>query len=118
MRTLEPPPPALPRPHVCSVALRFTHSAAALPVPPARVRRSSRVRDFTVRGRQSHPKRDGHSDYALGFGSSTAWQLVGNFTAANSKGTQVLIGAALNACNMAIASPTHAAAHTHLAIPV
>ena len=68
-----------------------THSMTPLTLhpSPSPLVRSSRVRDFTVRGRQSHPKRDGHSDYALGFGSSTAWQLVGNFTAANTKGTQV-----------------------------
>ena len=50
---------------------------------------SSRVRDFSVKGRQSHPKRDGQggADYTLGFNSSS-WHLIGTFTAANVKGVQ------------------------------
>ena len=50
---------------------------------------SSRVRDFSVKGRQSHPKRDGQggAEYTLGFNSSS-WHLIGTFTAANVKGVQ------------------------------
>lgn len=48
---------------------------------------SSRVAEFEVYGRQNHPRSDG-PDYARGLNSS-AWQLLGRFTAANMKGTQV-----------------------------
>eukprot|EP00955_Chlamydomonas_euryale_P053396 355489-Chlamydomonas_euryale.AAC.22 len=52
---------------------------------------SSRVKHFTVHGRQSHPQprraADGSADYASAFGSD-GWRLLGDFTAANSKGTQ------------------------------
>lgn len=48
---------------------------------------SSRVRDFEVYGRQSHPRTDG-SDYSRHLNSSS-WQLIGKFTAGNLKGTQV-----------------------------
>jgi hypothetical protein len=55
---------------------------------------SSRVRDFSVKGRQSHPKRDGQGgDYTLGLNSS-AWQLIGTFTAANVKGAQTFLSPA------------------------
>ncbi|CAL8467008.1 g6544 [Coccomyxa elongata] len=47
---------------------------------------SSRVRDFEVYGRQSHPRTDG-SDYSRHLHSSS-WQLIGKFTAGNVKGTQ------------------------------
>lgn len=49
---------------------------------------SSRVRAFVVKGRQAHPKKDGHADYTRGF-DSDSWQLIGNFTADNKKGSQV-----------------------------
>jgi hypothetical protein len=48
---------------------------------------SSRVREFEVYGRQNHPRADG-SDYAKSLNAS-AWQLLGRFLAANTKGTQV-----------------------------
>ena len=48
---------------------------------------SSRVRDFEVLGRQNHPRTDG-GDYAKTL-NATSWQLLGRFTAANTKGTQV-----------------------------
>ena len=48
---------------------------------------SSRVKDFEVFGRQSHPRAEG-SDYGAHLNAS-AWQLLGRFTAANTKGTQV-----------------------------
>lgn len=48
---------------------------------------SSRVRDFELYGRQSHPRSDG-SDYARNLNASS-WELLGQFTAANVKGTQV-----------------------------
>ena len=48
---------------------------------------SSRVRDFEVLGRQSHPRADG-SDYAKRLNASS-WQPLGRFTAANVKGMQV-----------------------------
>ncbi|GAX74663.1 hypothetical protein CEUSTIGMA_g2111.t1 [Chlamydomonas eustigma] len=51
---------------------------------------SSRVKDFVVKGRQVHPKRDGHTDYTLGFNTS-AWLFLGNFTAANGRGTQSFV---------------------------
>ncbi len=47
---------------------------------------SSRVRDFEVLGRQSHPRADG-SDYAKSLNASS-WQPLGRFTAANVKGMQ------------------------------
>lgn len=47
---------------------------------------SSRVRDFEVRGRQSHPRADG-ADYARGL-AAPAWRLLGRFAAANVKGVQ------------------------------
>lgn len=49
---------------------------------------SSRIRGFEVFGRQSHPRAEG-PDYGNHLDAS-AWQLLGNFTAANTKGTQVL----------------------------
>ena len=48
---------------------------------------SSRVKDFEVFGRQSHPRAEG-LDYGAHLNAS-AWQLLGRFTAANTKGTQV-----------------------------
>ena len=48
---------------------------------------SSRVREFEALGRQNHPRTDG-GDYARALNAS-AWQLLGRFTAANTKGTQV-----------------------------
>ena len=50
---------------------------------------SSRVAEFEVYGRRSHPRSDG-PDYARGLNAS-AWQLLGRFTAANAKGTQVAL---------------------------
>eukprot|EP00887_Chlorella_sp_A99_P002880 scaffold6.g2880.t1 len=50
---------------------------------------SSRVRDFELRGRQSHPRTDGvGADYARGLNSSQ-WRLLGNFTAEKRKGVQM-----------------------------
>lgn len=50
---------------------------------------SSRVKDFSVRGRQSHPRKDGPpADYPRWF-ASEQWQLLGNMTAANKKGAQI-----------------------------
>ena len=49
---------------------------------------SSRIRDFEVFGRQNHPRAEG-PDYGSHLNAS-AWQLLGSFTAANTKGTQVL----------------------------
>ena len=48
---------------------------------------SSRVREFEVLGRQSHPRVDG-ADYAKSL-TALAWQPLGRFTAANVKGVQV-----------------------------
>ena len=48
---------------------------------------SSRVKEFEVRGRQTHPRLEG-SDYARTLNSS-GWQLLGNFTGQNIKGSQV-----------------------------
>ncbi len=50
---------------------------------------SSRVAEFEVYGRRSHPRSDG-PDYARGLNAS-AWQLLGRFSAANAKGTQVAL---------------------------
>lgn len=47
---------------------------------------SSRVQEFEVRGRQSHPRTD-NMDTAKGL-NSTAWKLLGRFTAEKAKGTQ------------------------------
>ncbi|GIL98209.1 hypothetical protein Vretimale_3628, partial [Volvox reticuliferus] len=49
---------------------------------------SSRVREFVVKGRQSHPKKDGLADYARGL-DLDSWQLLGVFLAENRKGSQV-----------------------------
>jgi hypothetical protein len=50
---------------------------------------SSRVKDFSVRGRQSHPRKDGPvGDFPRFFDSDASWQRIGNFTAANRKGAQ------------------------------
>ncbi|GIL47253.1 hypothetical protein Vafri_4115 [Volvox africanus] len=49
---------------------------------------SSRVREFVVKGRQSHPKKDGLVDYARGL-DLDSWQLLGVFLAENRKGSQV-----------------------------
>ena len=48
---------------------------------------SSRVKDFELRGRQTHPRSEG-TDYARGL-NSTQWKLLGHFRAAKMKGTQV-----------------------------
>lgn len=47
---------------------------------------SSRVKEFEVRGRQSHPRTDG-VEYSRGL-DSPAWKLLGNYTAEKTKGTQ------------------------------
>ncbi len=50
---------------------------------------SSRVREFSVRGRQSHPRKDGpQAEWPRWFNTDTSWQLLGSFTAANLKGGQ------------------------------
>lgn len=48
---------------------------------------SSRIKNFEVFGRQSHPRAEG-PDYGSHLNAS-AWQPLGSFTAANMKGTQV-----------------------------
>lgn len=48
---------------------------------------SSRVKDFEVRGRQSHPRAQG-SDYSKALNTS-GWQLLGKYTAAKTRGSQV-----------------------------
>ena len=48
---------------------------------------SSRVKDFELRGRQTHPRSEG-TDYTRGL-NSTQWKLLGQFHAAKMKGTQV-----------------------------
>lgn len=48
---------------------------------------SSRVKEFEVRGRQSHPRGQG-SDYSKALNTS-GWQLLGKYTAAKIRGTQV-----------------------------
>jgi len=52
---------------------------------------SSRVRTFRLRGRQGHPHRDG-ADLAASL-DTDAWELLGEFTAENKRGTQVGAGA-------------------------
>ena len=47
---------------------------------------SSRIKDFEVRGRQSHPRTD-NVETSKGL-NSTAWKLLGKFTAEKAKGTQ------------------------------
>eukprot|EP00891_Asterochloris_glomerata_P001172 jgi/Astpho2/1172/fgenesh1_pg.00021_%23_20_t len=47
---------------------------------------SSRVKDFELRGRQTHPRSEG-TDYTRGL-NSTQWKLLGQFRAAKMKGTQ------------------------------
>lgn len=47
---------------------------------------SSRIKDFEVRGRQSHPRTD-NVETSKGL-NSTAWRLLGKFTAEKAKGTQ------------------------------
>ena len=58
---------------------------------------SSRVKDFELRGRQTHPRSEG-TDYTRGL-NSTQWKLLGHFRAAKMKGTQVC------ACTRASAPP-------------
>lgn len=48
---------------------------------------SSRVKEFEVRGRSTHPRTES-SDYAKALNSSQ-WQLLGRFNASNAKGVQV-----------------------------
>ena len=55
---------------------------------------SSRVKDFEVRGRQSHPRGQG-SDYSKALNTS-GWQLLGKYTAAKTRGTQVTTDARLS----------------------
>ncbi len=58
---------------------------------------SARVKDFEVRGRQSHPRNDG-LDYGRGL-NSTNWKLLGNFTAEKTKGTRAHVWLpSLHAC--------------------
>jgi hypothetical protein len=45
------------------------------------------VRGFVVKGRQSHPKKDGLPDLSKGH-DLPSWQLLGSFRAENRKGTQ------------------------------
>lgn len=47
---------------------------------------SSRVKEFEVRGRQTHPRGQG-SDYSKALNTS-GWQLLGKYSAAKSRGTQ------------------------------
>lgn len=47
---------------------------------------SSRIKEFEVRGRNSHPRTEG-SEYGKSLNSSQ-WQLLGRFTASNTKGVQ------------------------------
>lgn len=49
---------------------------------------TSRVKDFTVKGRQVHPRKDGPLSELPRWFDSDNWQLLGNFTAANKKGAQ------------------------------
>ena len=48
---------------------------------------SSRVKDFEVRGRQAHPRAQG-GEYSKSLNTS-GWQLMGKYTAAKMKGSQV-----------------------------
>jgi Sad1 / UNC-like C-terminal len=50
---------------------------------------SSRIKDFEIRGRQSHPRTD-NVETSKGL-NSTAWKLLGKFTAEKAKGTQQFI---------------------------
>lgn len=50
---------------------------------------SSRVKDFEVRGRQAHPRAQG-GDYAKTL-NTTGWPLLGQYTAAKMKGSQVTV---------------------------
>ena len=56
---------------------------------------SSRVKDFEVRGRQSHPRAQG-SDYSRTLNVS-GWQLLGKYTAAKTRGSQVHAQSSLGA---------------------
>jgi hypothetical protein len=47
---------------------------------------SSRIKDFEIRGRQSHPRTD-NVETSKGL-NSTSWKLLGKFTAEKAKGTQ------------------------------
>ncbi len=50
---------------------------------------SSRVKEFSVRGRQAHPRKDGPpAEWPRWFDADASWQLLGHFTAANRKGAQ------------------------------
>ena len=60
---------------------------------------SSRIKDFELRGRQTHPRIEG-TDYTRGL-NSTQWKLLGHFRAAKMKGTQVC------ACMCASAMPRY-----------
>ena len=48
---------------------------------------SSRVKEFEIRGRQTHPRTEG-TDYGKILNSG-GWQFLGAFNASNVKGTQV-----------------------------
>ena len=48
---------------------------------------SSRVKEFEVRGRQAHPRAQG-GEYSKSL-NTTGWQLMGKYTAAKMKGSQV-----------------------------
>lgn len=50
---------------------------------------SGRVKEFTVKGRQTHPRKDG-ADLASHLDSSN-WQLLGSFIAENKKGQQTFV---------------------------
>lgn len=57
---------------------------------------SSRVKGFEVRGRQAHPRGQG-GDYSK-FLNTTGWQLLGRYTAAKTKGSQVSMRATIKLC--------------------
>ena len=57
---------------------------------------SSRVKDFEVRGRQAHPRAQG-GDYTKTL-NTTGWTLLGRYTAAKKKGSQV--SASPHACSL------------------
>lgn len=77
---------------------------------------SSRVKEFEVRGRQTHPRGQG-SDYSKALNTS-GWQLLGRYTAAKSRGTQVCLPGitAANAwCNSMCPGCSLMPVHKHIA---
>lgn len=87
-----------------SCALKIQESGRAMPCTPAIVTilsgevshhfdslqnelYSSRIKEFEVRGRQTHPRLEG-TDYSKTLDSSS-WQILGRFNASNTKGSQV-----------------------------